>query len=1102
MKSEEFERHMSQSKVELNEADRRLFAQLLREEGIGTGQQPGIPRRGAEKAPLSYGQQRMWFLQQIEDEQSNVRNLPFVLHIRGAIQLMALERALNEIVCRHEVLRSSIVDIDGVPEQRILPPRYSPLPLLDLAGYAGHERESVLQRNILECAHRSFDLANGPLLWSEVIRVAPEMHVLIVVVHHIVSDGWSMEVFARELESLYGSFVDGRSPSLPELPIQYSDFAVWQREQLQGEILEKQLAYWKEQLCDLPDLELPMARQRTAARSQKGGHQFFMVPEKTVQALSQLSESEGATLFMTLLAAFQLLLSRYSGQMDVVVGTPIAGRTQEETEHLLGLFVNTLVLRTDLSGNPTFRELLQRIRSVAFDAYANQDAPFEKLVEELQPERDPGRSPLFQVMFILQNAATRWALPQLEVKEELIELGVEEFDIRLELTRNEQGLRGVLGYRTDILDDAFMQRMAGHFQVLLEGIAAEPEQRIARFRLLPPEELQQVVEERNRTRQTYPVGACIHDLFSRQAGETPNATAVEDENVRMSYMDLDRRANQLAHYLCELGVRPEVRVGVCMQRSASMVVALLGILKAGGAYVALDPAYPLDRLQFVVEDSGIEVLITESSLKQRLQGPKARQVQLDLQADEISQKETSLPLTYVAPENAAYVIYTSGSTGRPKGTLIEHRSATTLLYWARQVYTGDELSGVLASTSICFDLSVFELFVPLSWGGRVILVKDALQLATLTNASRVKLINTVPSAITELLRVKGVPSSVVTVNLAGEPLKRKLVDDIYQNTRAFKVFNLYGPTEDTTYSTYSLVGKDDKKEVTIGQPLANTQVFLLDPELQPVPTGIPGELYIGGDGLARGYLDRPDLTSQKFISNPFSQKPGARLYHTGDLARWNEDGNLEFLGRMDHQVKVRGFRIELGEVETALEALPGVEKAVAGVWEQEGDRRLIAHYVGGSTPDELKEELRTRLPEYMVPSGLFKIAEMPLTPNGKIDRKRLPVPESFQVPFESLSQAPETPVQELVANIWADLLKISRVGLYDNFFRLGGHSLLATRVISRLREIFQVEVPVRILLEHPVLADFCSAVTAREAKPGQTEKIAAIFKQVQAMSAR
>lgn len=1092
---------MSHSTVELNEAARRLFAQLLHEEGIGSSEQRGIPRRGAERAPLSFAQQRMWFLQQMDGQESGSRNLASVVHILGAIQLTALENALNEIVRRHEVLRSSIIDLDGIPEQRVLPPRYSLLPLVDLTEYAEEEREALVRSHVLEQAHGPFDFTCGVLLRVVVIRMTPGEHVLIVTVHHIASDGWSTEVFARELESLYGCFADGRSQTLPELPIQYSDFAVWQREWLQGEVMEQQLAYWKKQLCNLPELELPMARQRGATRSQRGGCQFFVVVKETVRKLTELSESEGATLFMALLAAFQLLLGRYSGQADIAVGTPIAGRTQEETEKLLGLFVNTLVLRTDLSGNPTFRDLLHRVRSVALDAYANQDVPFEKLVEELQPERDTSRLPLFQVMFVLQGAPTRWALPGLEVREEIIDVGLEEFDIRLELTKSDQGLRGILGYRTDILNDAFMCRMARHFQVLLEGIAAEPEQGIAHFPLLTSEEHQHIVEERNQTQEIYPVGACIHDLFSEQAEKTPNAIALEDTNTRMSYMELDRRANQLAHYLRENGVGLEVRVGICMQRYASMVVALLGILKAGGTYVALDPVYPLERLQFIREDAGIEILITESLLKQKLQHPATKQIHLDLQADEIAQMEIHPPVTHVKPENAAYVIYTSGSTGKPKGTIIEHRSATTFLYWARQIYTDNELSGVLASTSICFDLSVFELFVPLSWGGRVILVKDVLHLATLANASTVRLINTVPSAITELLRIKGVPSSVTTVNLAGEPLKRRLADDIYRETSAVKIFNLYGPTEDTTYSTYSRIAQDEEEEITIGRPLANTQAFVLDTSCQPVPTGIPGQLYIGGDGLARGYLHRPDLTAQKFIPNPFSHKPGTRLYHTGDLARWNEDGNLEFLGRMDYQVKVRGFRIELGEIESALESLPGIEKAVAGVWEQDDDRRLIAHYVGDSTPDQIKEELRRRLPEYMVPFRLFKIVEMPLTPNGKIDRKRLPPPESLQAEPEHLSQAPETPVEELVANIWADLLKIKCVGLYDSFFRLGGHSLLATRVISRVREIFKVEVPVRILLECPVLADFCRAITAREAKPGQTERIAAIFKQVQAMSA-
>lgn len=1094
---------MKNSFAELSSEEQRLLGELLDQEGLQLLKPRTISRRKIKNPPLSYAQQRMWFLHQLEVDGGGLYNIPTVLRIRGCLQVVALEQAINEIVQRHEALRTGFAQVSGSLVQLVHPMRHTDLPIIDLCRHAEERREEEVRRLVQEWANTSLDITGISLLRTILIRVGAEEHILGVIMHHIASDAWSLGVFSQELAVLYEAFSARKASPLPELPFQYADYAVWQREWLQGSVMEGQLGYWKKQLAELPDLELPMARARPAVRSNRGAVQTFEISEELLKSLEKLGESEGATLFMTLLAAFQVLLHRYSGQRDIVVGSPIAGRTQRETEGLIGFFVNTLILRTDLSGGPGFRSLLKRVRDMALEAYANQDVPFEKLVEALDPDRDLNRAPLFQVMFILQNAPeAEWILSELDVEKQEIEFGQEEFDLRLELKTCGRGLWAQIGYRTDLLDGVFVRKMAGHFQVLLGDIVANPETQIGQLKLLTRDETWQVLEDWNRTGTTYPGQRCMHELFEGQTKCMPDAVAIEHEGSRLTYAELNRRANQLAHYLRAKGVGAEVRVGICVGRCLDMVVGLLGILKAGGVYVPLDPEYPPDRLKFMLEDSNIGVLVTQSGLQQHLPASGAKHVCLDTEWNEIGRYSAESPRATVEPTNAAYIIYTSGSTGKPKGTIIEHHSVVTLLFWSHETYGDEELAGVLASTSICFDLSVFELFVPLSWGGTVIIAQNALQLPILPQAHKVKLINTVPSAITELLRMKALPPGICTVNLAGEPLKRKLVEDIYQGTSVRKIFNLYGPTEDTTYSTCALVKRGDEREVPIGRPLSNTQTYVLNADFQPMPVGIPGELYISGGGLARGYLERPDFTAQRFTPNPFSQQPGGRMYRTGDLARWVEDGNLEFLGRMDHQVKIRGFRVELGEIETALERLPEVDQAVAGVWEADGDTRLIAHYVGSGDSERIRSYLKRELPEYMMPSWLIKMGALPLTPNGKVDRKRLPGPDTESLEPKNTYAEPRNPLEELLANIWADVLKVNRVGIDDNFFRLGGHSLLATRMMSRIREVFYVDVPLRDLFEAPSVAEFARAVTARESKAGQIEKIARIFKQVQEISSK
>jgi amino acid adenylation domain-containing protein len=1052
---------------------------------IEHGYQPPliVPVPRAQAIPLSFAQARLWFLNQLEGE-SATYNMPAALRIMGALQVAALEMAVQEIVRRHEVLRTTFEIVNGSPVQVIDPTLIVALPVVDLQSLSEIEQSAEVRRLTTEEAQCPFNLAKGTLPRVTLLRLGEEEYVLLVTMHHIVSDGWSIGIFIRELSTLYEAFSTGAPSPLPELPIQYADFAHWQRQWLSGDVLETQLNYWQQQLASAPPvLELPTDQPRSPVQTFRGSTEDFQINRNLTKKLNTLSQESGTTLFMTLLAAFVTLLSHYSGQEDIVVGSAIANRNHSEIESLIGFFVNTLVLRTDLKGNPSFSELLQRVRQVALDAYAHQDVPFEQLVEALQPERSLSHSPLFQVMFILQNAPMgKLELPSLTLTPLEIESVTAKFDLTLSMTETEQGLMGVLEYNSDLFDGDMIARIAGHFQTLLAAIVANPQQRVSELPLLTAAQRHQLLVEWNDTQTEYCQNQCIHQLFEAQVQRTPEAVAVVFDMQQLTYRELNARANQLAHHLQVLGVEPEVLVGICVERSIEMVVGLLGILKAGGAYVPLDPAYPKERLAYMLSDAQVPVLLTLRKLVARLPEHRAHLVCLDTDWGLISRKTEQNPLSGAKPTSLAYALYTSGSTGRPKGVAIEHHSPVALLNWTREVFTTEQLAGVLASTSICFDLSVFELFAPLSWGGKVILVENALYLPTLPAALNVTLINTVPSAIAELLKVDGVPASVHTVNLAGEPLQNSLVQRLYQQDTIQQVFNLYGPSEDTTYSTFALMNKGDRESPTIGRPIANTQIYILDNHLQPVPIGVPGELHIGGAGLARGYLNRPDLTREKFIPNPFSDEPQARLYKTGDLARYLPDGNIQFLVRRDHQVKIRGFRIEIGEIEAVLSQHPDVREAVVIARDdQPGNKRLVAYVVPnqelGATASELRRLLKEKLPDYMVPSAFVILKEMPLTPNGKVDRRGLPAPDSSQRSLETSFVPPRTPTEALLAAIWSDILGLE-VGIHDNFFEVGGHSLQATQVISRLREAFCVELPLRRLFESPTIAELSEFIEA------------------------
>ncbi|HLK56987.1 MAG TPA: amino acid adenylation domain-containing protein [Chthonomonadaceae bacterium] len=1030
---------------------------------------PLLPAARIQALPMSFAQQRLWFLDRYEPGNTTY-NIPVALRLTGALDMDALQQSLNLLVQRHEALRTVFAVSEGEPIQIIQKFAPQDLPLTDLSSMGLVKRQEEARRLIRAEARRSFDLEHGPLFRTALLRLETEQHILLLTLHHIVSDGWSQDVLTKELTAAYNAFCSELPSPLPDLPIQYADYAAWQRNWLAGEELERLSAYWKEHLAGAPALlELPTDRPRPPLQTFEGALTRTTLPPELSQAVKQLGQREGSTLFMTLLAVFNILLARYSGQEDIVIGTPIANRTQTEVEGLIGFFVNTLAVRTQLSGDPNFIELLGRVREAALGAFAHQDLPFEKLVEELQPERSLSHSPIFQVVFALQNLPqSRWKLGALQVEEIPTAGATAKFDLSLFASESTGGLELELEYNTDLFDADRIERMLGHFQTLLQTIVANPNEKVSRLPLLTEAERQQLLVGWNQTAVDYP-NFCIHQLFQQQAERTPEAIAAQFEHQQLTYRELNHRANQLAHFLHEQGIGPEQMVGLCVERSLDMLVGMLGILKAGAAYLPLDPNYPQERLAFLLEDTQAPLLITQKPLLDHFPDYEGKRFCLDTDGNTIFSFSQEAPVSNVTADNLAYLIYTSGSTGRPKGVAIAHASATRLLQWAATRYSPEELSGVLASTSLCFDLSVFEIFLPLSVGGKILLAPNALALPQMPARDQVTLINTVPSAITELLNQGAIPSSVRTVNLAGEPLSTELADRLYA-AGVGKVYDLYGPSEDTTYSTFTL--RHPQGVATIGRPISNTQLYLLDARMQPVPVGVSGEIYLGGEGLARGYLNRAELTSERFVADPFG-KPGGRLYRTGDLGKYFRDGNVAFLGRMDHQVKIRGFRIELGEIERRLREHAQVADAIVLAREDvAGHKRLVAYVVlraGGLGVGELRGHLGVTLPEYMIPSAFVFLEAIPLTPNGKIDRKALPAPDGARPVGEREYQAPRTSTEEALAKIWSEVLRLPKVGIHDNFFELGGDSILSIQIIARANQA-DLHLTPRQVFQHQTIA--------------------------------
>ena len=916
------------------------------------------PAAGENPNQLSFAQQRLWFLEQLNPGDP-AYNLLSAFQISGELNIAALERSLNAIIARHEVLRTVFESVDGQPRLKVLANVTISLNIVDLGERkSALEDEADLRRYCTDLAQQPFDLSRGPLLRVSLLRRRDEDFLLLFAVHHIVFDAWSMGVFWSELSACYESFCNDEQVSLPKLAIQYAGWAGWQRNRVQHHLLQKQLDYWRGQLDGTRPLPLLTDRPRPPVQSSRGAKQSVTLSADISAKVKRLSHDQGTTLFMTLLAAFQSLLHRYTSQDDIAIGCPVAGRDRPEVENLIGFFLNVLIFRVDVGGEPNFLELLSRVRQVCLAAYANQDLPFERLVEELHPERHLSRNPLVDVAFAFQN--TPHVAPQLygtSVSQIDIDSGISRFDLQLFLEEYGDQLRGHLSYNTDLFDEATIARMAEHFCNLVASIVADPEQRISELPLLSQDENRRLLIEWNDTGKEYAKKKCLHQLFEEQVERTPDAIALIFEDQQLTYRELNSRANRLAHYLHKRGVGADVLVGICFERSMEMVVGLLGILKAGGGYVPLDPSYPKERLEFMLADAQVSVLLTQEGLREdeelsqdasnrrsSILDRRMQRIWLDTDWQSIAKESDANPENSLTADSLAYVIYTSGSTGRPKGVAIEHRNTAAFLAWAHGAFTKEDLSGVLASTSICFDLSVFEIFAPLSCGGTVILVENALALATISKTSCVSLVNTVPSAMTELLNLDAIPPSVRVINLAGEPLRSELVRRIYVSTAVRKVHDLYGPTECTTYSTW--ICRNAEGPQTIGRPIANTLIYILDAHRNPAPIGVAGEIYIGGDSVARGYLNRPEQTAEKFIYHSFDGGPAQRLYRTGDLARYSSDGSIEFLGRIDNQVKIRGYRIELGEIEAALGEDPWIQDAVViARGDLSADNQLIAYVV-------------------------------------------------------------------------------------------------------------------------------------------------------------
>ena len=1086
----------------LTNQKRDLLKLLLNKKGINLQTETILPRPNSEPAPLSFGQEQLWFLSQIQD--NTTYNLPLALQISGSLNISVLEQVITEIVRRHEILRTNFQQIEGKNLQVIRPEINISLQVINLEQITAKQQLQNVERLINQETDKIFNLSEDDLFQSTLYQLNQNSYILLLNMHHIISDGWSIGILLQELSTLYGAYLAGNKSPLPDLQIQYADYAIWQKEKFTSEIREKQLNYWKQQLADIPPLlELPTDKPRPPIQSFRGGIWEFSINSNLSQKIRTLTQQSDATLFMTMLAAFVILLYRCSGQDDILIGSPMAGRNRQEIQSLIGYFVNTVVLRTKLTGNPNFREILNQVRQVATDAHNYQDIPYNQVVEALNPQRNLSYNPVFQILFDLQHSLTdKLQLPGLTLQPFLGEHSISKFDLSLIIEDRGTELIGAWEYSSDLFTQEAISRITENFQTLLNGIVNNPETPINQLPIISAFEQQQILEKWNNTQQDYPESFCIHELFTQQVIKTPDAIAVKFGNQQLTYTQLNQKANQLANYLQNCGVTSEVLVGLYLERSLDILIAILAILKAGGAYLPLDPKYPQTRLTDILNDSQVSIILTQEKLLTSLSSPLPRGetpltpyqgkiILLDTDLTIISQQNIETPISAIKPDNLAYVIYTSGSTGKPKGVMITHQNIVNHATSIIDKYQINSHDRILQFTTFIFDVAAEEIFPAWLSGATLIIcpqemVTNLIEFSQFLAQESLTVVN-LPTPywqewVLEIDRkVSQIPDSLRLVITGSDQvlpeklaLWQKLVTEKRQN---IQWINAYGLTETTITSTvYQLPVNyqlNTTHSVPIGRPIANTEIYILDQNLQPVPIGIPGELHIGGAGLARGYLNRKQLTNEKFISNPISSSKSSRLYKTGDLARYLPDGNIEFLGRIDYQVKIRGFRIELGEIEAVLAQHPLVKSSAVIVREiQPGNKQLVAYVVTedhSNIQQDLRSFLKQNLPDYMLPAFFVRLAELPLTPTGKINRRALSA-LMLELNHEIDYILPRNPLEQKLAEIWCQVLGLEKVSVEENFFNLGGHSLATIQIISRIRETLKIDLPLQYLFTEPTIA--------------------------------
>ncbi len=1109
--------------AELPPKKRQVLKLMLKEEGIDFLSIPIVPHpRNQDSYPLSYGQQRLWFLEQFEPG-SPLYNIPFALRLTGPLNVKALEKSLREIVQRHEILRTVFRSRQGEPRQVIRERLDVPLPQFDLSSLSREEQDREVQRLARQEARQPFDLENGPLFRYRLLRRSRNEHVFLLTMHHIISDGWSTGVLVAEVAQLYQAFCEDKPPPLPELPVQYVDFALWQREWMDEMGLERHLQFWKRELEGIPEvLELPTDRPRPAVQTYNGATYKFRLSKKLTAGLRHLAQQEDATLFMVLLAAFQTLLYRYAGQEDLTVGIPVANRNHSELEPLIGFFVNTLVMRGSFEERPTFRKYLRGVKSHTLEAFAYQDMPFEKLVEVLQPSRSTRHTPLFQTMFVLHNTPMqplRLSDVTLEVMD--IDAGMAKFDLIVNVFEQGEFLEGFVEYNTDLFDRTTIQGMVRHYRTLLAGIVENPDRRVNAISLLSAEERGVLLEDMAGMVHEEPPAESVIHWIARNARKQPDAEAVCIGDQSLTYRELEHASNRLANYLKNRGIPPGAFVGLGVERSLEMVVALLAVWKIGAVYLPLDPDYPRERLEYMIQDAQLACLITQSSLQELFADIRVPTVILDRERDQILQENDSIDDLPLQPEEPAYVIYTSGSTGLPKGVMVGHGALAEHIRCMVEFYQVTPNDRYLAFAAMNFDAALEQTLTPLVAGATLVIRDGDVWLPSEFHQKvrryGLTVINPPTVYWEELARhwaqhpeqASDLPIRLVIAG--GDAMHREAVRQWHRSPlRGVRLLNAYGPTEATiTTSIYEVPADYDRTVglpvVPIGKPLKNRRYYILDEQGEPVPVGVPGELYIGGRRLADGYLRHPEWTAERFLPDPFAGRPDARMYRTGDRVRWRPDGTVEFLGRVDTQVKIRGFRIELGEIEALLNAHDAVRQAVVVARkDEEGQKRLVVYY----TPEkaahvsvqQLRNDLKQRLPDYMVPALFVELNSFPQTPSGKIDRRALPEPEGIRPELSSQYVAPRTPVEQELARIAAEVLGLDRVGVQDNFFELGGHSMLAVKVIARIQEQYRVDIPLKTLFESPTVEGLAMTITQLQAQQQDEKQLEQLLNELENLS--